>query len=174
GIDAMTTDGRVLLGNRTLMDGRGIDVEALAPRVRQLAADGKTIVHLAFAGRLLGVLAAADVLKPDAASAVAALKRLGVSVAMLTGDNRLTAEAIARQAGLDRVLAEVLPEDKAREIKAPQAEGRRGRALSDRGRPALADPGGRRDGVLVRLGRHEQSQAQALEAIAWRLTRSAR
>src|SRR2546429_8164678 len=85
GIDAMTTDGRVLLGNRTLMDGRGIDVEALAPRVRQLAADGKTIVHLAFAGRLLGVLAAADVLKPDAASAVAALKRLRGGGALLTG-----------------------------------------------------------------------------------------
>ncbi|PYN35765.1 MAG: heavy metal translocating P-type ATPase [Candidatus Rokuibacteriota bacterium] len=140
GIDAMTTDGRVLLGNRTLMDGRGIDVEALAPRVRQLAADGKTVVHLAFAGRLLGVLAAADVLKPDAASAVAALKRLGVSVAMLTGDNRLTAEAIARQAGLDRVLAEVLPEDKAREIKALQAEGRRVAMVGDgiNDAPALA------------------------------------
>jgi len=131
GIDAMATDGRVLLGNRTLMDARGIDVRPLAGRVRELAADGKTAVYLAFAGRLLGVIAAADVLKPDAPRAVAALKRLGVSVAMLTGDHRLTAEAIARQAGLDRVLAGVLPEDKAREIRALQAEGRRVAMVGD-------------------------------------------
>ena len=140
GIDAMATDGRVLLGNRTLMDARGIDVRLLAGRVRELAAEGKTAVYLAFAGRLLGVIAAADVPKPDAARAVAALKRLGVSVAMLTGDHRLTAEAIARQARLDRVLAEVLPEDKAREIRALQAEGRRVAMVGDgiNDAPALA------------------------------------
>ena len=140
GIDAMATDGRVLLGNRTLMDARGIDVRLLAGRVRELAAVGKTAVYLAFAGRLLGVIAAADVPKPDATRAVAALKRLGVSVAMLTGDHRLTAEAIARQARLDRVLAEVLPEDKAREIRALQAEGRRVAMVGDgiNDAPALA------------------------------------
>ena len=140
GIDAMTTDGRVLLGNRTLMDARGIDVDVLAPRVRRLAAEGKTAIYLAFASRLLGVIAAADVLKPEAKSAVAALRRLGVSVAMLTGDNRLTAEAIARQVEVDRVLAEVLPEDKAREIKALQAEGRRVAMVGDgiNDAPALA------------------------------------
>src|SRR5205809_652645 len=75
GIDAMTTEGRVLLGNRTLMAARGIDVGPLAARVRGLAAEGKTAVHLAFAGRLLGVIAVADVLKPTAPRAVAALKR---------------------------------------------------------------------------------------------------
>jgi Cu+-exporting ATPase len=140
GIDAMTTDGRVLLGNRTLMDARGIDVNVLAPRVRTLAAEGKTAVYLAFAGRPLGVLAAADVLKPEAKGAVAALERLGVSVAMLTGDSRLTAEAVARQAGVDRVLAEVPPEDKAREIRALQAEGRRVAMVGDgiNDAPALA------------------------------------
>jgi len=140
GIDAMATDGRVLLGNRTLMDARGIDVRLLAGRVRELAAEGKTAVYLAFAGRLLGVIAAADVPKPDATRAVAALKRLGVSVAMLTGDHRLTAEAVARQARLDRVLAEVLPEDKAREIRALQAEGRRVAMVGDgiNDAPALA------------------------------------
>ena len=122
------------------MDARGIDVRLLAGRVRELAAEGKTAVYLAFAGRLLGVIAAADVPKPDAARAVAALKRLGVSVAMLTGDHRLTAEAIARQARLDRVLAEVLPEDKAREIRALQAEGRRVAMVGDgiNDAPALA------------------------------------
>jgi len=140
GIDAMTMEGRVLLGNRTLMDARGIDVGPLAARARRLAAEGKTAVHLAFAGRLLGVIAVADVLKPDAPRAVAALKRLGVSVAMLTGDNRVTAEAIARQAGVARVLAEVLPEDKAREIKTLRAEGRRVAMVGDgiNDAPALA------------------------------------
>jgi len=140
GIDAMTTDGRVLLGNRTLMDARGIDVDVLAPGVQRLAAEGKTVIYVAFAGQVLGVIAVADVLKPEAKSVVAALKRLGVSVAMLTGDHRLTAEAIARQAGLDRVLAEVLPEDKARAIKVLQAEGRRVAMVGDgiNDAPALA------------------------------------
>ena len=140
GIDAMTTEGRVLLGNRTLMAARGIDVGPLAARVRGLAAEGKTAVHLAFAGRLLGVIAVADVLKPNAPRAVAALKQLGVSVAMLTGDDRVTAEAIARQAGVDRVLAEVLPEDKAREITTLRAKGRRVAMVGDgiNDAPALA------------------------------------
>jgi len=140
GIDAMTTDGRVLLGNRTLMDARGIDVDVLAPGVQRLAAEGKTVIYVAFAGQVLGMIAVADVPKPEAKSVVAALKRLGVSVAMLTGDHRLTAEAIARQAGLDRVLAEVLPEDKARAIKVLQAEGRRVAMVGDgiNDAPALA------------------------------------
>ncbi len=131
GIDAMATDGRVLLGNRTLMDIRGVDVGPLAGRANALAAEGKTAVYLAFAGRPLGLVAAADVLKPEAAAAVATLKRFGLEVAMLTGDNRLTAEAIGREAGVDRVLAEVLPEDKAREIQALQAEGRRVAMVGD-------------------------------------------
>ena len=140
GIDAMATDGRVLLGNRTLMDMRGIDVEPLAGRAKALAAEGKTAIHLAFAGRPLGLIAAADVLKPEAAAAVAALKRFGLEVAMLTGDNRLTAAAVAREAGVGRVLAEVLPEDKTREIQKLQAEGRRVAMVGDgiNDAPALA------------------------------------
>jgi len=140
GIDAMATDGRVLLGNRTLMDLRGIDVGPLAGRATALAAEGKTAVYLAFAGRPLGLVAAADVLKPEAAAAVATLKRFGLEVAMLTGDHRLTAEAIGREAGVDRVLAEVLPEDKAREVQKLQAEGRRVAMVGDgiNDAPALA------------------------------------
>ncbi len=140
GIDAMAPDGRVLVGNRALMDARGIAVGALAEAAGRLAAEGKTVVYLAFAGRPLGLIAAADTLKPEAAPAVAALKALGLRVAMLTGDHRLTAEAIARQAGVERVLAEVQPEDKVREIRALQAEGRRVAMVGDgiNDAPALA------------------------------------
>jgi P-type Cu+ transporter len=123
GVDALAPDGRILLGNRTLMEARGIELGASAERAAALAAHGKTVVYLAFAGRLVGVIAAADLLKPEAPAAVAALRALGLEIVMLTGDNRRTAEAIARQAGIDRVLAEVLPEDKAREVAALKAGG---------------------------------------------------
>jgi len=140
GIDAMGPAGRVLLGNRGLMDARGVDVALLAPRAQAPAAEGKTAVYLASAGRALGVLAAADVPKPEAADVVAALKQRGLRVVMLTGDNRLTAEAVGRRAGVDRVLAEVLPADKAREIAALQQEGRRVAMVGDgiNDAPALA------------------------------------
>jgi P-type Cu+ transporter len=140
GVDALAADGRVLLGNRALMDARGLDVEALTPRADALAADGKTVVFLAFAGRALGLVAVADTLKPEAPAAVAALRRLGIEVAMLTGDQRVTAEAIARGAGVDRVLAEVLPEDKAREVARLQGSGRRVAMVGDgiNDAPALA------------------------------------
>jgi len=140
GVDAMAPDGRVLLGNRALMDARGIDVSALADRAQALAAEGKTAVYLAFAGRALGLVAAADVVKPEAARAVADLEALGLEVVMLTGDHRVTAEAIARQAGVSRVLAEVLPEDKAREIIRLQGVGHRVTMVGDgiNDAPALA------------------------------------
>ena len=124
GIDALAPDGRILLGNRALMDARGIDVAPWHARSEALAAQGKTVVYLAFAGRLIATIAAADTLKPEAPSVVAALRALGLEVVMLTGDNRRTAEAIARQAGIDRVLAEVLPEDKAREVAALRSDDR--------------------------------------------------
>jgi P-type Cu+ transporter len=140
GIDAMTTDGRVLLGNRTLMDARGIDVDALASLAARLAAEGKTVVYLALGGRALGLIAVADVLKPEAAEVVAALAQRGLDVVMLTGDASPTAEAIAVAAGVKRVHAEVLPEDKAREIAKLQDEGRRVAMVGDgiNDAPALA------------------------------------
>jgi P-type Cu+ transporter len=122
GIDALAPDGRVLLGNRALMEARGIEIDALAPRAAALAAEGKTVVFLAFAGEAQGLVAVADVLKPDASDSVAGLRRRGLEVVMLTGDHRATAQAIARQAGIDRVRAEVPPEAKAREVAALQAE----------------------------------------------------
>ncbi len=140
GIDAMAPDGRVLLGNQTLMDARGIDVGTLVPRAQALAAEGKTAVYLALGGRVLGLLAAADLLKPEAPAAVAALNRRGLAVLVLTGDARPTAEAVARRAGVDRVLAEILPEDKAREVTKLKAQGHRVAMVGDgiNDAPALA------------------------------------
>jgi Cu+-exporting ATPase len=140
GIDAMAPDGRVLLGNHALMDARGIEIDALLPRAEALAAEARTVVYLAFAGRALGLVAVADVLKPEAPAVVGALRRLGVAVAMLTGDNQATALAIARQAGIEQVLAEVQPDAKARQIAALQAEGHRVTMVGDgiNDAPALA------------------------------------
>jgi Cu+-exporting ATPase len=124
GIDALAPDGRILLGNRALMDARGIGMEPLAGQAAMLQAAGKTVMSLAFAGRMLALIAAADVLKPDAAATVARLRELGLDVMMLTGDHRRTAEAIARQVGIERVLAEVRPDDKAGQVARLRSEGR--------------------------------------------------
>jgi Cu+-exporting ATPase len=124
GVDALAPDGRILLGNARMMQARGLDITGLEPLSRRLAGEGKSVVYVSFAGLAQGLVAVADVLKPEARGAVAALKALGIEVAMLTGDTRLTGEAIARQAGIGRVLAEVLPEQKAAEIKRLQEEGR--------------------------------------------------
>ena len=140
GVDAVAPDGRVLLGNQALMETRGIDVQALASRAAALAAEGKTVVYVAFAGQALGLIAVADGLKPEAAAPVAALRRRGLEVVMLTGDHQVTASAIARQAGITRVVAEVQPAAKAREIAALQADGRAVAMVGDgiNDAPALA------------------------------------
>jgi Cu+-exporting ATPase len=140
GVEALAAGGRVLLGNRRFMDGRGVEVDALAPRAEALAREGKSVVYVALAGAAHGVIAVADVLKPEAREAVTGLRDLGLDVVMLTGDARPTAEAIARQAGIERVLAEVLPEQKAAEVKRLQREGRRVTMVGDgiNDAPALA------------------------------------
>ena len=124
GVDALAPDGRVLLGNAELMAARGIDISALVARARELAEDGKSAVYVAFAGEARGIVAVADMLKPEARTAVRALHELGLEVVMLTGDTRTTAEAIARQAGIERVIADIRPEQKAAEIKRLQQGGR--------------------------------------------------
>jgi len=123
GVEAAWRGRKILLGTRRLMALRGIDVQAEAARLEALEAQGKTAMLVAVDGHLAGIVACADTLKPHAVEAVDRLHELGLQVAMMTGDNRRTAEAIARQVGIDRVLAEVLPETKAREVARLQAEG---------------------------------------------------
>jgi len=120
-----TVHGRpVLLGNLKLMRDRGVEVAALEGEARRLADDGKTPMYLAVDGVAAGIIAVADTVKPDSAQAIAALRRMGIEVVMITGDNERTANAIARQVGVGRVLAEVLPQDKAYEVQKLQLEGR--------------------------------------------------
>ncbi len=123
GVDALAPDGRILLGNTRMMAVRGIDISALEAHARALTRDGKSVVYVAFAGEAQGIVAAADVLKSEASEAVRALRALGLEVVMLTGDTRMTGEAIARQAGIDRVIADILPEQKALEVKRLQRGG---------------------------------------------------
>jgi Cu+-exporting ATPase len=124
GLRAQVEDRRLLVGTRRLLREEGIDSEPLEAEARRLEGEGKTAILAALDGRPRGVLAVADTVKPDSAAAIAALRRLGLEVVMISGDNARTAEAIAAQVGIERVLAEVLPEDKALEVRRLQDEGR--------------------------------------------------
>ncbi|MBQ3215283.1 MAG: heavy metal translocating P-type ATPase [Oscillospiraceae bacterium] len=121
GVAGMVAGGRCIGGNRQLMQDSGIDV----PEYPELAAQGKTVLYFAAGGEYLGAIAAADVLKPDSAAAVAAMKKMHLDVVMLTGDNKRTAEAIGAQAGIDHVVAQVLPGDKAGAVKVLQQQGKK-------------------------------------------------
>ncbi len=112
----------VLLGNLKLMTDEGVEVDDLAKEAERLADEGKTPMFVAVSRKAAGLVAVADTLKPESREAVRAFHRLGLEVAMITGDNRRTAGAIARQLGIERVLAEVLPQAKAEEVKRLQAE----------------------------------------------------
>jgi Cu+-exporting ATPase len=140
GIEA-TIEGRPLvMGNTKLMEDRGIPLDGLEKRAEDLSNQGKTPMFVAIDRNPAGIIAVADTLKENSKEAVDALHRLGIQVAMITGDNRRTAEAIAREIGIDRVLAEVLPEGKASEVKKLQAEGQRVAMVGDgiNDAPALA------------------------------------
>jgi len=118
-----TVDGKsVLVGSRALLEEHGVDVAAMEDEMRRLEDEGKTAMLVAVDGELLGLLAVADTLKEDAVAAVRELRALGLQTAMITGDNQRTARAIARQVGIDHVLAEVLPEAKLLEVQRLQAE----------------------------------------------------
>ncbi len=124
GIEAHIEDHPLLLGNLKLMGDRNVGLDGVAEQGEALALEGKTPMFVAIDGRLAGIIAVADTVKPGAREAVAELQDAGIEVILLTGDNSRTAEAIAKQVGIDRVLAEVLPEDKANEVRALQDEGR--------------------------------------------------
>ncbi len=122
---AARVDGRaVAIGNQALMEARHVALDGALDQSADLAAEGKTPVFVAFDGTLAGVVAIADTLKPEAAEVTSRLRAMGLEVVMLTGDNRRTAEAIARQLEIDRVISEVFPQDKAATVKALQAEGK--------------------------------------------------
>ena len=120
-----TVDGRhLLIGTRRLLGEEGIDSAPLEAPAQRLEAEGKTAILVALDGEPAGVIAVADTVKPGSAEAIAELRRLGLEVVMISGDNARTAEAIAREVGIERVLAEVLPEDKALEVRHLQDEGK--------------------------------------------------
>jgi len=123
GLQVSLNDRIVLLGNSKLMADHNIDLSDARAVADQLATEGKTPMFVGVDGQLLGIIAVADTVKENSIAAIQKLHRMGIEVAMITGDNKGTAEAIAKQVGIDRVFSEVLPEDKANEVKKLQDEG---------------------------------------------------
>jgi Cu+-exporting ATPase len=140
GVRATMAGQEVLVGNEGLMEKHGLDLEAYRENLMRLGAEGKTPMLVAINHTVEGVIAVADVLKEDAGTVVATLRRAGLHVIMITGDRKETAVAIARQGGIEDVLAEVLPQDKAYEVKRLQKKGRRVAMVGDgiNDAPALA------------------------------------
>ena len=132
GVAARAEGTLLLAGNEAFMETSGVAVsEEMKSGAARLAEDGKTPLFIAAGTSLLGVIAVADVVKADSAAAIAALREMGCDVVLLTGDNQRTADAIARQVGVSRVIAQVLPQDKARVVQELQAEGKRVAMVSD-------------------------------------------
>ena len=140
GIVGWIGDDTCLAGNRRLIEANGIQGGALLQLGEEMAVDGKTPLFFARGGQLIGVIAVADVVKPTSRQAVQELARMGIEVVMLTGDNAKTAEAIRRQVGVNRVVAEVFPQDKEKEIRRLQNEGKKVAMVGDgiNDAPALA------------------------------------
>jgi Cu+-exporting ATPase len=124
GVEASVEGKKLLLGNLKLIKDRGLSLNGLEEEANRLWEKGKTVMFLGIESRVVGIIALADTLKPDAKKAIEALHKMGADVVMLTGDNRRTGEAIAQEVGIDHVLAEVLPEHKAQEVKKLQQEGK--------------------------------------------------
>jgi len=145
GIEALVGGKSLLLGNLRLMNERNISLNGAEGNAEKLAAEGKTPMYAAIDGRFAGLVAVADTIKPEAKEAIRAMQNLGLEVVMMTGDNKRTAEAVAREVGITRVLAEVLPQDKAFEVKKLQAEkklvGMVGDGINDAPALAQADVG---------------------------------
>ncbi|HWI45944.1 MAG TPA: heavy metal translocating P-type ATPase [Rubrobacter sp.] len=145
GVRARVGGREVVVGNRRFLSELGVSEDCLLPKGEELAREGKTLVFVAVDGEPAGLVAVADVVREESREAIERLHSLGLEVAMLTGDNRRTAEAIARQLGVDRVVAEVRPQDKANEIRRLQAEGQKvgmvGDGINDAPALAQADVG---------------------------------
>ena len=124
GVQAMVAGKAVLLGNKSLIESHGLYLDGLNATASEWANRGKTPMFVAIGGKVLGIIAVADTLKPEAVETVSRLHDLGLEVVMLTGDNQRTAEAIGRQVGVDRVIAQVLPQNKVDVIKELQADGK--------------------------------------------------
>ena len=131
GMEATINGITVLAGNRKRMDERGVSRAELETASDALAEEGKTPMYAALDGKLAGVVAVADVMKESSRAAIERLHKMGIEVAMITGDNKKTAAAIAKQVGIDRVLSEVLPQDKSNEVQKLQAEGRKVAMVGD-------------------------------------------
>ncbi|MEC1731904.1 copper-exporting P-type ATPase CopA [Bacillus mojavensis] len=140
GISAKAGGKTILVGTRRLMESERIEHEALLPRMEELEGEGKTVMLVSIDGAAAGLIAVADTIKDTSREAVTRLKEMGLDVIMMTGDNRRTAEAIAKEAGIASVIAEVLPEQKAAEISRLQKEGRQTAMVGDgiNDAPALA------------------------------------
>ena len=140
GIQVQIEGQDILLGNRKLMVESKISLENLEDTSDRLAGEGKTPMYIAIDNTLAGIIAVADTVKENSQRAIEKLHEMGIEVAMITGDNKRTAEAIAKQVGIDRILAEVLPQDKANEVKKLQAEGKKVAMVGDgiNDAPALA------------------------------------
>ncbi len=140
GVSAKVEGRHILIGNLKLMSREGIALGSLEENSKALADDGKTPIYVAIDGQAAGIIAVADTVKEDSKAAIAVLKKMGLEVVMITGDNERTANAIARQVGVDRVLAEVLPQDKAFNVQKLQLEGKKVAMVGDgiNDAPALA------------------------------------
>lgn len=140
GIQVVIEGDTILLGNLKLMKENSIDIGVLQEDSDRLAHEGKTPIYIAINNSLEGIIAVADTVKPSSIKAIKALHDMGIKVAMITGDNKKTADAIAKQVGIDIVLSEVLPEDKANEVKKLQGENRKVAMVGDgiNDAPALA------------------------------------
>lgn len=140
GIVTLINDKNILIGNNKLMKNNNIDITSVENDVKSLASQGKTPMYMAIDGDLAGVIAVADTLKSNSKKAVEALHKLGIEVVMLTGDNEKTAQAIAKEVGIDKVVSDVLPGDKANEVKRLQDEGKNVAMVGDgiNDAPALA------------------------------------